>query len=328
MKHVVLLGFILVLFSCGPLEISIINSYTKHEAPEALTRATASSFVIGHNAYVIFGRNEGIYNDLWQLNSQTGDWVQLNDFPGKARVGAVASVVGNHAYVGLGYAGVHNIDMYSDSMYLKDFWKYYPTDDTWTRLADFPGIGRTGAVSIVHESEIYVFNGFINGPSNREVWKYNPANDEWTRMNDYPSRHRYATVACTDGKRIFAGTGFNTLNNNTWLEYIPSSDSWIKRKDMPDTGRINAVAFCVEGRFFVATGRYYGGHLTGGHLKQDVVEYLPASDSWIRHTDFPGLPRENAVAFVINKRVYIGLGEDNTTIFNDFWSFTPAIPAP
>ncbi len=328
MKHILLLGVIVALLSCDPLEVSINSSYTQHESPAALTRATASSFVIGQKAYVVFGRNDGIYKDSWQFDSQTGVWTRLNDFPGKARVGAIASVVGNHAYAGLGYAGIHNIDLYSDSMYLKDFWKYSPLDDAWTRVADFPGIGRTGAVSVVHEDEIYVFNGFINGPSNREVWKYNPPDDKWTRMNDYPPRHRYATVACTDGKRIFAGTGFNTLNNNSWLEYIPSSDSWVKRKDMPDTGRINAVAFSIGGRFFVATGRYYGGHLTGGHLKQDVLEYLPDSDSWIRHTDIPGQARENAVAFVVDNSAYIGLGEDNTTIFNDFWSFIPLTPAP
>ena len=49
--------------------------------------------------------------DLWEYNSQTDQWIRKADFPGAARVKAIAGVIGDKAYVGLGaiapYTGPH-----------------------------------------------------------------------------------------------------------------------------------------------------------------------------------------------------------------------------
>jgi N-acetylneuraminic acid mutarotase len=325
MKKIILLVWLgILVLGCEPvIEQAGLTTFSPHTVPQTPGKANASAFVSGENAYIVFGRNRDLFNQLWKFHILSGEWTRMNDFPGKARVGAVSAVAGNRIFAGLGFAGTENTDIFTDSMYLSDFWEYHIATDNWTRKATYPGNGRNKAAVVVVNEEIYVFNGFVQKGSNREVWKYNPDSDAWIRLNDYPGRHRYCTVAMTDGKRIFAGTGFNTLNNNEWWEYIPASDSWQKRKSMPDTGRCNATAFVVNGRFFVSTGRYYDGHLTGGHLKNDLLEYNPASDSWIRHTNLSAPPRENAISFVSGNRAYIGFGEDNSTIFNDLWSFTP-----
>ena len=307
--------------SCDPLPDP--DTYFIQIVPSELARTNATSFVVNKKAYMLFGRNDGIYNDHWQFDPRTESWTQLTQFPGKARVGAVSAVSNDKAYTGLGYGGIHNTDIFIDSMYLSDFWEYSADTDSWKRLADFPGIGRNKAASVVFQNEIYIFSGFNNGASNREVWKYSPQSNSWTRLNDFPDRHRYCAVACTDGVKVYTGTGFNTLNNNEWWEYYPATDSWQKRRKMPDTGRCNAVAFVVNNRFFVALGRYYDGHLTGGHLKNDVFEYIPVTNQWRKHYDIPGPGRENSISFVVDNTAYIGFGEDNTTIYGDLWSFTP-----
>lgn len=314
-----------ILFSgCEPdIEQAQSTTFTQLTVPEELQRANASAFVVDSTAFIVFGRNRSLFNQVWKMNIVTRSWTKMNDFPGKARVGAISAVVGNRVFAGLGYAGIREIDLYTDSMYLSDFWEYHTTTDTWSKKANYPGEGRNKAAVVVFNQEIYVFYGFIQKGSNREVWKYSPETDSWSRLNDYPGRHRYCTVAITDGKRIFAGTGFNTLNNNEWWEYLPASDSWLRRKSLPDTGRCNAVAFVVNKRFFVSTGRYYDGDLTGGHLKNDLMEYLPDTDTWKRHSTLTTSPRENAICFVAFDKAYIGFGEDNSTIFNDLWSFAP-----
>jgi N-acetylneuraminic acid mutarotase len=87
---------------------------------------------------------------------------------------------------------------------------------------------------------------------------------------------------------------------------------------MPDSGRCNALAFTVKNRFFVSTGRYFAGIYTGGHVKNDIMEYDPESDAWhVRGTLPEGV--ENAVSFVINDVVYVGYGEDITTINDKLW---------
>lgn len=319
---IVLLG--LLVTGCEPvIEKAGTTTFSQHATPDEIGRANASAFVAGDDAFVVFGRNRDLHQQLWRYNLTSEVWTRLNDFPGKARVGAICAVAGNRVFAGLGYAGTQNTDIFTDSMYLSDFWEYHTVSDSWSRKATYPGNGRDKAAVVVYKQEIYVFNGFVQQGSNNEVWKYNPGTDTWTRMNDYPGRHRYCTVAITDGRRIFAGTGFNTLNNNEWWEYLPESDSWKRRKSMPDTGRCNAVAFVVNDRFFVSTGRYFDGALTGGHLKNDLMEYLPETDTWKRHTNLSAAPRENAITFVAGNKAFIGLGEDDSTIFNDLWSFTP-----
>ena len=93
---------------------------------------------------------------------------------------------------------------------------------------------------------------------------------------------------------------------------------------MPDNGRNDALSFSINNRFFVSTGRHWGGNLTGGHLFSDVMEYDATRNVWYNNRgDIPGGARENAVCFVINGKGYIGQGENDTDIINDFWSFEP-----
>ena len=56
------------------------------------------------------------------------------------------------------------------------------------------------------------------------------------------------------------------------------------------------------------------------------VNYLSCGVSitwakWNSIGDFAGVGRQNAVAFGIDDKVYVGLGDDGNTNFNDFWEF-------
>ena len=41
--------------------------------------------------------------------------------------------------------------------------------------------------------------------------------------------------------------------------------------------------------------------------------------NWIELSDFEGVPRSDAVAFVINGKAYVGTGYDGEDRLNDFW---------
>lgn len=41
-------------------------------------------------------------------------------------------------------------------------------------------------------------------------------------------------------------------------------------------------------------------------------------------SDFPGEARNNAIAFVLNGKGYVGLGTNSTTMFKDFYEYDPA----
>ena len=120
----------------------------------------------------------------------------------------------------------------------------------------------------------------------------------------------------------FFGSGYKTDNSNDWWEYYPESDSWKQMRNMPE-GRENAVSLCVNNRFFVSTGRFFGGNLTVGHLNPDILEYDAIHNIWYNRGEIPNGKRENAITFTINGKGYIGFGENDSAVLNDFWSFEP-----
>lgn len=97
----------------------INDAWTKHinEPPE---REGASSFSIDGIGYRVGGSStaRGAEKDFWMYNASTQSWVQLADFPGKARTEAFVFVVGNKAYYGTGSETTGN---------LKDMWEFDPS---------------------------------------------------------------------------------------------------------------------------------------------------------------------------------------------------------
>ena len=290
-------------------------------------RASAVSFVIEGKGYVALGRttvSSGALNDCWQYDPMLDSWTQKAVYPGKARVKAMAAVVEGKAYVGLGFditVGIYNYDAC-----LKDFWMYDPVTDTWEKKADFPSNFTDACGSFVYHNTIYVTSGMNGDGFGKEVWKYVPVEGQpgtWVNLNAFSGLQRMGGIACATSDHCYFGTGYRTYNVNDWWEYFPASDSWTQRKSMPDNGRENSVSLVIDNRVFISTGRHFGGPLTGGHVDSDIDEYDIIRNVWYVRGTIPDGGRENAIAFTINGKGYIGQGENDTEILNDFWSFEP-----
>lgn len=287
-------------------------------------RASAVSFSINGKGFVALGRtktNSNAMKDVWAYNPETDNWTQKKNFPGTARTRAASAVVDGKAYVGMGYNPA--VGLFEPAAYLNDWWMYNPETDTWTARSPFPGAGRISCFSFVYDGLIYIGSGYDGLYFTNEFFSYNPANNSWKGLKSIPAEARSGPVACTNGERIFFGTGFDVFDVNDWWEYLPATDEWVKKRKMPDKGRENALALNVNGRFFVATGRNFGGEYTGGQLKSDILEYNPDENKWYKRGNLPADGRDNAIAFVINNKGYIGLGENDLKLMDDFWSFVP-----
>lgn len=307
-------------------------SFTEVDIEAVGARANASSFVINGKAYILFGR-EGLsetvgMKDCWEFTPELNEWKQKNDFSGVGRVGAIAEVVENKAYIGFGYrsgSGIYS----SDSTILSDFWMYNPGSDSWDRKADFPKSAYStkpplnSCSSFTYKKWIYIL-GMYNGKTYpNEVWRYNTETDEWERMNDFKGGARSAAVACTDGTFYYFGLGYNRNYWSDWWQYFPETDTWKEMKSIPGKGRVNATAFVVDNRFFVAGGHFISGTLTGNEYFDDVLEYDRAANKWYRIGRIPNGGRENALSFVLNHKVYLALGESQKELYNDMWCFAP-----
>ena len=292
-------------------------------------RASAVAFVIDGKGYVALGRSavrSGLLKDCWQFDPTQNDscWKPKADFPGIARVKAMAAVVNGKAYVGLGFD--ISLGVYNNDACLKDFWMYDPITNSWTQKANFPSNFTDACGYSVYNNTIYVTSGMNGAGFNNESWKFIPDQGElgiWVKLNDFPGPARAGGIACANSKHVYFGTGYWTFNANDWWEYFPSNDTWIQRKTMPDNGRENAVSLTINDRIFISTGRHFGGNLTGGHVDSDIIEYDIIRNVWYERGNIPNSGRENAIAFTINGKGYIGFGENDTEILNDFYSFDP-----
>jgi len=335
-KQTILFLLIIIGWSCSSPADSPYEpiTFVSKSVMSPVGRASAVAFVIDGYGYVALGRtavrSSDLYptsaiNDCWQYNPTLNSWTQKASFPGIPRVNSIAEVVKGKAYVGLGY------DL-SKGVYtggnLFDMWMYDSVNDTWTKKASLDSLKSTATnscVSFVFDDVIYVGFGYDGEGFTKEFWKYNPepGDGTWTKLNNFPSYGRTGAVLCSNNEHFFCGTGFNTYNQSDWWEYYPISDTWKQLKTMPDMGRENATALCVNNRFFVATGRNFGGNLSGGYLKSDIMEYDASNNVWYKRGVLPGEDRENAISFSINGKGYIGFGNSTENVLNDLWSFEP-----
>ncbi len=290
-----------------------------------LVSARAAS--VEDKAYVFFGRVNHVNNsygtyskDCWEYDATNDIWTKKSPCPGKARVNPIAITLNGKIYTGLGYGGE---GVTNNKSHLTDFWMYDPATDLWEKKADYPNYETNGCICFIHENKIYVGFGFHELNFGASLMEYDPEKDEWNFINSYQEQFRALATCCFDNDHIFMGTGYKTYNLNDWWQYTPSNDSWKKCKDMPDNGRQGAVSLCIKNRFFVSSGRYFRGDQTGGHLKSDVLEYDATRNVWYKRGDIPTDGRENAIAFTINGKGYIGLGENMNNALNDLWCFEP-----
>ena len=248
-----------------------------------VARSAAIAFATSTKGYVGTGidDNGNRLNDFYEYTpgvttTDSGTWVQKNNFGGSARQEATGFAIGNTGYVLGGY----------DGNYLKDFWQYTPGSDSWT-LKPFPGNKRREALAFVIGSKAYLATGINNGTMVVDMWQFDPATttgDGWTQKrdisntsddsydDDYSSIARNNGVAFVINNKGYITTGeLGSFNSHTW-EYDNTTDVWKEKTGFEAAGRTGAVSFTVSGKGLVLTGR------SGGNPYDDIWELLPDNE--------------------------------------------------
>lgn len=247
-----------------------------------------------------------------------GNWVKKSDFEGLPRSMAVSFVIDDFAYVGLGY----NDD--SDNEYLTDFWKCDPSNEQWTRIADFPGSGRSSAVAFSVNGKGYVGTGYDGENKLKDIWEYDPDLNVWTRKDDFAGGARFKAVAFSLGDYGYLGTGYgdDLVDKIDFFRFDPTAaagNQWSKVRSIGGSKRRGATAFTYDGKAYVCTGINNGDFLT------DMWEYDPTADSWTKKIDLDyddswSILRQNACSFVLGGKGYVVAGEKTGTL-RDIWEY-------
>ena len=299
----------LVLSACSnntPVVPLSIQSCATMPAP----RASAAACALDGKGYVFGGRdaNKQYLNDLWQYDPSTDSWKQLRSCPGKARVQAVMAAYEGALYVGMGFSGE---EVYVDSCYLRDIWRYTPADDQWTRLSDCPSANTVGGVPCVSNGRMYVL--YSTGWSqSKDIIYYDIPTNRWGNIPDTGKRPGacFGATGASFGGRFFFGTGLTWENTKQWYEVDIANDQWIARASFPGKGRELCASCATSDYIYLFGGRYFAGEHTGGEVFSELLRYHVDANQWERCGDMPCGRSENMIAFTIGHIAYFGLGED------------------
>jgi N-acetylneuraminic acid mutarotase len=296
--------------------INYISTWTKKKDFPGVTRTGAVAFSLNNKGYVGTGVQSGTtnyLNDFWEYDPALDEWTRIEDFPGNPRSNALAFVINNIAYVGFG------TDQYSenpDYWNMKDFYSYNAQTGHWTRVADFPGIGRFSSSGFSINNKGYIVGGWCatTEPYSRlgsDFWEYDPIANLWQQLPDFP-------------KEIAQSVGFNIGNDGYIYDYNVlykyDGNSWAI-KNSPLLSSQDMIAFSISGLGYFGLGDY----VVDGP-SDFLYEYNPLTGTSINRP-IP-VPRRQSVVFTINNKAYVvgGSGKGSAIYLGDVWEFDPTKP--
>lgn len=190
-------------------------------------RNYALSFGIGQYGYLGTGYNDNYQKDFWKFDPSVGDkgeWTPVSGFGGQKRMGGMAFVIDDIAYI----CGGEN-----NGSDVTDFWCFNPSTDTWKELRelydksdddyddDYTSIVRCYACAFVIDGKGYITLGQTAGGSFRSnYWIYDPVTDLWDGedLTDFEGSSRTKAVCFSTGKRGIIATGGSSTYyyDDTW----------------------------------------------------------------------------------------------------------------
>jgi N-acetylneuraminic acid mutarotase len=206
------------------------------------------------------------------------------------------------------------------SLPLNDGWKYSPTTDTWTRMADGGAPSpRTGFAAVWTGTELLLWGGLDEtGHGVGDGGRYDPAADTWQplSMNGAPTP-RFGAQAVWTGTQmiVWGGMDYGPLGGQILFDsggrYAPSTDSWMPTSLVGAPLARTGHASVWSGTEMIVWG---GNRGTFGTNLATGGRYNPVTDSWLP-TGTSGAPtaRSGALAVWTGSRMLIWGGPAGST---------------
>lgn len=258
------------------------------------------SFAIGDMGYLgiaCYG-GAGCSGEFWEFNSLTRSWRLRANHPGLL-VQSPAFVIDGKAYVVSG----------------TQVWRYTPSTNQWTRVADIPGTDKRAGFAFAVNGRGYVGGGFFNGGA---LWRYTPSTNSWARLGDHPllqyglndpSMRSVGAVTFVIGSKAYV-----TGTNSYFWEYSPTTNNWVQ-KAYVDAVYGQAFALGTVGYVFNARGQLF--------------RYDTTANSWSQLATLPGAKICYPAGFATRDYLFVGSGgrfSSNTCwsdVLNAWWKFSP-----
>ncbi len=224
-------------------------------------RHNAVAFVLGGKAYVGTGfdgntaLDNGYKKDFWQYDPATNKWKAVADYLGGTRMYSTSFVVGNKAYVGLGWNG---------SGFYQDVYSYDATTDKWSEVATFVGGKRRSATAFTLNGKAYMGFGTNNSTATtKDIYEFDPAGNgglgSWLRVeytqDDLAVRSGAFSFVIDNTAYIVGGVS----NSDVWkftpggTATLPTAE-WVQLNPFIPGTRGNAGGFVLGSIGYLGTG--------------------------------------------------------------------------
>ena len=160
--------------------------------------------------------------------------------------------------------------------------------------------------------------------------------DGWQQVALLDNKPALDPMGGVVGETAYFGMGCNEppcfpVQTQTFTEVWSldlSADTLLNTNLPGASGRLGGVSFTVENKIYYGLGFYNDpdSPINFPIYINDLWAYSP-STGWEEMTDdpFPGTPRQDAVAVVLDGKAYVGTGYDafEDAFYDDFWVFDP-----
>jgi N-acetylneuraminic acid mutarotase/surface antigen len=232
-------------------------------------------------------------------------WTTRANMPVSYRDNSASTIYNNELYV---FGGDHNLEAF----------KYNPTSNIWTPLANLPnGTYEGGAVTL--GSYIYVFHS----PFSENVQRYNPANNTWTTLSACPNALRGRSYLAYNNLIYAIGGANGGLIYQTTVDiYNPATDAWTTSAYPMPVAKGFASAVTYNNKFYILGGL---SNSSGGFGDFTVYEFNPSTNAWTQKTSCTAFNRSLNKAFLYGNKIYVVGGLDNNWNYsNDIMEYNPA----
>jgi len=144
---------------------------------------------------------------------------------------------------------------------IREFWKYAPATEIWTRLNDLP-------FSCMKSSFFTVDGRNFAISLDRKVWEYSPVTDTWSHVSVFPGPGIYSMMMVVCNGRVYLGHG--AYGDNQIFSWDPSLNSWDELENELPYFRVSPVDFEYNGMV------YFGGDDQG---RIDFWMYDPTKEN-------------------------------------------------
>jgi len=139
-----------------------------------------------------------------------------------------------------------------------EVWEYDPSVDSWTRLEDFPGEGRSIAIGDDWNGKYYYGFGRGVGGAKNDLWVFDPVDKSHRQLPSCPAVGRAHPALIAHNDKIHMGSGTSDNGDvDDWWEFDIATEVWTQLEDIPGGNRHHPFFFAHENKVYLGGGHRF-----------------------------------------------------------------------